>query len=294
MHVNATTKPDGKSPLQILLGMALSMNPSRIAGCESGLRTCLRVLLEGGAKPSHTRQHHSHILTLLQHLGQRCLRLTNTEHQSDLAQLMKHFLSLLLLHGLNPNHCTSKRMNLSSLADGGSGNILLEVVKLIRVARAPSDLAIIHDWVLVLLQGGADPDLEPYPSDPIICHSQSSIFLQPKGSQAVQHYMCELADFRPLLTSPEASKLLILFYHSMDHRALYECLNTAKFLARFDPHRAPSGSFLKLVMDLSSQPRSLSQIARVSIYKSLHRRVAQSVPQLPLPAALKKYLLSFE
>jgi len=292
--MNVVTKPDGKSPLLLLLGMGLSMTAGRIAGCEAGLRTCLRVLLEGGAKPSLTPQHHSQVLSLLQLLGQRCLRLTNTQHQADFAQFYKHVLGLLLLHGLNPNHCTHKRNTLSSLAEGGSGNILLEVVKLIRVARQPSDLAMIHDWVLALLQGGADPDLEPYPSDPIICHSQSSIFLQPKGSQAVQHYMCELADFRPLLTSPQAQQLLLLFYNSMAHCALYECLNTAKFLARFDPHRAPSGSFLTLVTKLSTQPRSLAQIARVSIYKSLDRRITERVPALPLPTAIKQYLLNFD
>ena len=70
-----------------------------------------------------------------------------------------------------------------SQVDGASGNVLLEMVRLARLARSPSDLEIIHSWVLTMLQGSANPDLEPYPSTPIICHSQSSIFLQPKGTQ---------------------------------------------------------------------------------------------------------------
>ena len=281
----------GRTALLILLQMALNMDPSRLASHQCGLLECLRLVLEAGARPSRTLANHINVVTFLSKLGHKCLCLRDHHPQRAMADFLQAAMALLLKHGLESNHCSRRK---TPQLEGASGNVLLEMVKLARLARQPDDLELVHGWVLTLLQGGANPDIEPYPSDPIICQSQSSIFLQPKGTQAVNHYMCDLADFRSLLDTPQAERLLLLFYHSMDHEALYQCMNTAKFLSRFDPNRAPSGHFLNLITDLSTQPRSLAQIARVTIYKSLNRQLDPKVRQLPLPTATKQYLLNVE
>ena len=145
----------------------------------------------------------------------------------------------------------------------------------------------------LLLQWGTDPDIEPYPSDHVICHSQSSIFLKPKGSQPVNQYINEIQDINSILDGGYAEQLLMLFCNTMDHHALYQCLGTAKFMSRFDPNSAPTGKFLKLINKLSSQPRSLRQIARVAISKAMNRKLT-NVNQLPLPVPLQNYIRNVE
>ena len=78
------------------------------------------------------------------------------------------------------------------------------------------------------------------------------------------------------------------------YEVLYQCMNTAKFLSRFDPNRAPTGKFLDVIHKLSSRPRSLRQISRVAIYKSLNRQLNLGVPHLPLPTSVKRYLVNVE
>jgi hypothetical protein len=210
-----------------------------------------------------------------------------------MSDFLKSVLAILLQHGLDSNHCSLRSRR---EVEGDSGNLLVELVKLARFIRAPSDFDFIHGWVLTSLQWGANPDIEPYPSDSIICHSQRSIYLKTKGSQPVNQYMYHIQDVAPLFEGGHAENLLKLFYYSMDHNALYQCLGNAKFMSRFDPtsNRVPSTIFLKMISKLMSQPRSLKQIARVTIYKSIDRQLNLRVDKLPLPRALKDYLTNVE
>ena len=46
--------------------------------------------------------------------------------------------------------------------------------------------------------------------------------------------------------------------------------------------------------EVCSKPRTLKQMARVVIYNAVGQRPAIEVNKLPLPTALREYLLNFE
>ena len=50
----------------------------------------------------------------------------------------------------------------------------------------------------------------------------------------------------------------------------------------------------RLIRQLYTQPRSLKQMCRVTIYNASGRCSALSVNKLPLPGPLKEYLLNFD
>ena len=282
--------PAGWTPVLIFLQSVLKLDSSRLEDQGQGLLDCLRVLCQNGANPSLTRSSHINTVSLLSRIGMRCLSLRDGVQRQQMSDLFKQILALLLQYGLNSNHCAKHK---PKRGEKFSGNILVEVVKLAQMVREPSHLMYVHGWVLTLLQWGTDPDIEPYPSDHVICHSQSSIFLKPKGSQPVNQYINEIQDINSILDGGYAEQLLMLFCNTMDHDALYQCLGTAKFMSRFDPNSAPTGKFLKLINRLSSQPRSLRQIARVAISKAMNRKL-KNVNQLPLPVPLQNYIQNVE
>ena len=67
-----------------------------------------------------------------------------------------------------------------------------EFVRLSSHATSAMEFEAMSKWIRTLLQWGADPDLEPYPSEPIICHCQSSIFLKKLGTQPLCHLIHEV------------------------------------------------------------------------------------------------------
>nr|KAG5696809.1 hypothetical protein BaRGS_012832 [Batillaria attramentaria] len=221
---------------------------------------------------------------------------------AQFADFTDNLLRLLLSHGLDPNHTTARS---SPFLRGGSGNALIEFVRLAELATTSRDFSLVLRWMRTLLQWGADPDIEPYQSEPIICHSQSSIFLKKQGTQPVSHY---LHDARERQTTPASGSedvghgiqaLLELFYNSMDHKALYDCLHAARGISRLHLHESlavgmtPKDNFLSMLHCMAETPRSLKQIARVAVYKALDRQVAAKVDELPIPWAVKQYLLEF-
>jgi hypothetical protein len=257
--------------------------------------------------------------TLLAKLCRRCLEEHTLRYdpglQRDFAVFADKLLALLLSHGVQPNHRSEQ---IVPFLTGGNGNALIEFVRLSELATSSSEFDLIAMWLVTLLRWGADPDLEPYQSEPIICHSQSSIFLKRQGSQPVS--LC-LQKARPGSQGVAAAvsggshlereivngtrKLLYLFYNAMDHKPLHDCLQAARGMTRFHHHplhhhlTLTSGmddddTLLATVHAMAETPRSLKQIARVTVYRALDRQVAAKVEHLPLPRALKDYLLHFQ
>ncbi|KAH8021875.1 hypothetical protein HPB51_018724 [Rhipicephalus microplus] len=137
-----------------------------------------------------------------------------------------------------------------------------------------------------------NPDVQVSSSDPVICHSQSSVFLKKASSQVLHYYIHQLSRKHDLLNDPEQrfADLIRLFYYTMDHRKLYSCLKS--FLSQ--PAMLPpvtAGCITQLLKSMYSQPRSLKQIARVAIHQALRHQVATLVGKLSLPGPLKEYLL---
>jgi hypothetical protein len=226
---------------------------------------------------------------LLAKIASRYFNISSEDMSNDYQLKVKyslmviHLLETFLKKGLNPNLVTDIR---SKHLKGGRGNSLIEFVSLTELARKPEDFIEIHKWLKTLLTWGANPDLESYQSEPIICHSQSSIFLKRERTQAVRHYIHEVQQMDNAFSNGNAQELLMLFYNTMSHDVLYNCL-----MSRLHPLGATGKTFLKMLNNLGENPRSLKQIARVVIYKSIDRQTVQNVHRLPLPTLLKNYLI---
>lgn len=289
----------GHTPLILLVESLLNTEIPDLIQQAPYISSAIEILLHNGAKCNFVSDDQSTFSTMLARLAQRILvnmpagvvDETSNDIKSQFAVFMNDLLVKFLQHGLDPNFTSNRKCG--HLA-GGTGNALIEFVRLAVYATAAVDFQMLHTWLCTLLKWGADPDLEPYPSDPIICHSQSSIFLKKQGTQALSHYIHEVKELQAILDNGSAEELLLLFYKTMDHKILFECLTTACFMARFHPLGATGQSFLAILNSMTDRPRSLKQIARVSIYKALDRKLATKVELLPLPKTLKTYLLEIE
>lgn len=289
--------PVGHTPLILLLQCLAEMDIEDICLEQKGILETMESLLCHGAETNFMYGEHGTCSTLLSEIasryfgGQRYLPPIQDNTLESYAGFVNSVLELLLKYGMNPN-CASKRK--CKHLQGGSGNALIDFVRLAQQANTTSDFAVIRQWLITLFQWGADPDLEPYASEPIICHSQSSIFLKHQGTQALNHYIYEVKEFDSLFDDGHAQDLLLLFYNTMSHNVLYNCLNNARFMARFHPLGATGYDFVRLLTKLSENPRSLREIARVSIYTALQRDLARKVSELPLPNPMKSYLLEIQ
>lgn len=310
----------GHTPLLLLLMCFLLDDVRNLLSQREAAVRAVEVLVSHGANVNlMDKATGSTTATLLAKLCRRCLEEHTLRYdpglQRDFAFFADKLLALLLSHGVQPNHRSEQ---IVPFLTGGNGNALIEFVRLSELATSSSEFDLIATWLVTLLRWGADPDLEPYQSEPIICHSQSSIFLKRQGSQPVS--LC-LQKARPGSQGVAAAvsggshlereivngtrKLLYLFYNAMDHKPLHDCLQAAHSMTRFHHHRLhhhltlTSGmddddTLLATVHAMAETPRSLKQIARVTVYRALYRQVAARVEHLPLPRALKDYLLHFQ
>lgn len=289
----------GHTPLILLVQTLLCTNIPDLVHQGDAILRAITLLLGNGARCNFISEDHKTCCSLLADLAKKILqnptRRRAGEQDSDIKQKYCHFVNDILImflkHGLNPNYTTTKK---SPHLSGGSGNALIEFVRLTIYASTGDDFQMILVWLKTLFQWGADPDIEAYPSDPIICHSQSSIFLKKQSTQALSHYIYEVKELQAIFENGHAEELLMLFYMSMDHKVLYDCLTTACFMTRFHPLGATGQNFLSMLNRMTEQPRTLKQMARVAIYKAVDRKLSTSVEQLPLPTALKQYLLNIE
>lgn len=280
----------GHTPVILLLQSIIRTEVSDLIDQADDIISAFKEILQNGAKCNFLSEDQRTSCSLLAELAKKGF-MRGTARDSDFRRAYGDFVNEILMiflkYGLNPNYITTKNA-------GGHGNGLVEFVRLSVHGTNEVAFEMIHQWLKTLLQWGADPDIEPYPSDSIICHSQSSIFLKKQGTQALNHYINEVKQVQAILTKGHAEELLLLFYKTMDHKILFECLTNACFMARVQP-LGPSGQhFLAVLNSLGDKPRSLKQMARVSIYKSLHRKIMTDVDLLPLPKAMKNYLKDIE
>lgn len=63
-------------------------------------------------------------------------------------------------------------------------------------ARSPADLDHVYALTLTLLQYRADPNVHIATTEPMICHSQSSVFLKKSSHQVLYYYVQVCRFFR--------------------------------------------------------------------------------------------------
>lgn len=90
------------------------------------------------------------------------------------------------------------------------------------------------------------------------------------------------------------TKIIYLFYFTMNHEPLFNCL---KCLHNFYMAQIPNKNteyLIALIANLYRKPRSLKQICRQAILGALNNKLAQNVTKLNLPGQLREYMLNFE
>ena len=88
------------------------------------------------------------------------------------------------------------------------------------------------------------------------------------------------------------ARIIRLYYMVMYHIPLYSCLKI--LYAHLNPNNPNKSALYNVIRDLCSKPRTLKQMSRVIIYNAVGQRPALTVNKLPLPTALREYVLSFE
>ncbi|XP_058459559.1 ankyrin-3 [Malaya genurostris] len=89
-------------------------------------------------------------------------------------------------------------------------------------------------------------------------------------------------------------RIIHLFYYSMKHDTLFNCLKSLHNLFIAQVPNKSIDSLRHLIITLYKKPRSLKQLCRVCIYNSLNKKLAPSINRLNLPLPLKEYVLNFE
>ena len=72
-------------------------------------------------------------------------------------------------------------------------------------ARSPADLEHVYALTVTLLQYRADPNVHIATTEPMICHSQSSVFLKKSSHQVLYYYVQVTRHETEILTSVQLS-----------------------------------------------------------------------------------------
>lgn len=277
---------------------------------------CIRILLQHGANPncsyrSNLTPLHVLIFTVSENLTLNC----ETQKQSNF-DFIKNILLLLLQHGLD---CNTYQ------------HILQSIMDMVQNLRVSQDMFCIYELALTLIQYGANPNIvvngKATSGSAIVCneianfgdsirttngqHNNNSNSDSNNGNTGYRnsdgsfrthsryilfYYIILISKKEFLLTDPKQTfaRIIYLFYYTMSHEPLYNCLKCLhNFYVAQVPNRSTE-SLIALITSLYRRPRSLKQICRQTVYKSLNNKLAQNINKLNLPGPLKEYVLNFE
>uniref|UniRef100_T1J3V8 SOCS box domain-containing protein n=1 Tax=Strigamia maritima TaxID=126957 RepID=T1J3V8_STRMM len=276
---------DGSVPLMVCLVPLINKDPLHhlTHTMKVFYLNCVRLLCKHGANPNCSSRTNLTPLHVLIFTASEYIMLNRTEEKANAFAFIQQLLVILLQHGLDPNVRFSQRTQ----------HVLLALMDMVQNARSPSDLDYVYNLSVTLLQYGADPNVNISTTEPMICHSQSSVYLK-KPPNTVPYYYVQLITRRDellLLDSEQHfAKLLWLYYLSMDHRTVY---STLSILVRQSTLVTMKSVLSTLLKRLHTHPRTLKQICRTCIYDSISRKTAQNLNKLPLPSSLKEYVLNW-
>ncbi len=106
------------------------------------------------------------------------------------------------------------------------------------------------------------------------------------------HYVHRLMA-KDFLVRSDASfaRIIRLYYLSMDHAEVYNCLRLLYAQTGINP---ANSALCSVIREFYSRPRTLKQMARIVINKCVGGRPAPVAAKLPLPPALREYVMNFE
>jgi hypothetical protein len=226
------------------------------------------------------------------------------EDKSQGFEFVRNLLTLLLHHGLDPNVRFSQRSN----------HILLSLMDMVQNARAPKDLSYVYDLTLTLITYGANPNVIIDDNSVENDHDYCSMPATPpksgrykmRGSDhlntysvspknlVLYHYVQLLMRKNQLwIADPDLhfARILRIYYFAMSHTKVYASLRLLLAQTGMNPTKT---ALFSVIRDLHSKPRTLKQLARISIYNAIKQKPAFYANKLPLPPSLREYLMSFE
>lgn len=276
---------DGSVPLMVCLVPLINKDPLHhfTHTMKVFYLNCVRLLCKHGAHTNCSSRSNLTPLHVLVFTASENIALNREEEKSQAFAFIRQLLVILLQYGLDPNVRFSQRTQ----------HILLSLMDMVMNARSPADLDHVYALTVTLLQYRADPNVHIATTEPMICHSQSSVFLKKSSHQVLYYYVQAILRREELLLDPEQryARIIMLYYMAMEHRPLYACLKLLYTQAGLVPMRS---ALCRLIRQLYTQPRTLKQMCRVTVYNAVGRCSALSVNKLPLPGPLKEYLLNFD
>ena len=311
---------DGSVPLMVCLVPLVNRDPLHHFNHTMKVcyLNCVRILCKYGANPNCSSRSNLTPLHVLVFTACENISLSREDEKQQGFEFVRNLLTLLLQHGLDPNVRFSQRSN----------HILLSLMDMVQNARVASDLAYVYDLTLTLIQYGANPNVNISSSDRSDCFQRHSASSSPPASNYVlYHYVRLLMNKDKLVNNNRLpgvehgpgciaascsasampvnndkrtnndkgdvyfARIIRLYHLTMLHQPLYACLRLLYAQTGMNPNTSALNSCLK---ELCSKPRTLKQMARVVIYNSIGQRPALEVNKLPLPTALREYLLNFE
>lgn len=248
---------------------------------------CIKILLKNGANPNcnyHTNLTPLHVLVFT---VSENITLNFDDQKKINFEFIKSLLVLLLTHGLDPNVKASSRTQ----------HIMQSCMEIVHNVRDCRDITYIFDLTLTLIQYGADPNLTINISEAIKHHPlQQCQSIWKTKNYCLYYYIMLVSRKENIIMDPEGTfkKIIMLFYHVMDHKPLFDCL---KMLYTQQLSLVPGKAtepLTNIIRDLYKCPRSLKQICRVAIHRSIGCKPGLHVNKLNLPNQLRDYLLNFQ
>ena len=268
---------------------------------------CIRILLQHGANANCSyRSNLTPLHVLIFTVSENFTVSVNCDIQKRANfDFIKNILVLLLQHGLDCNLL--------------SQHILQSIMEMVQNVRTvATDISCIYELTLTILQYGADPNVILNSKQVSGCLTAVSEALANGGNQrqlaapvevgnesmrnsfrnnarnnVLFYYIMLITRKEFILTNPDRNytKIIYLFYYTMQHDALYSCLKMLHNL--FTPNKSTE-HLVNLISHLHRRPRSLKEICRVTIYESLNRKLANNINRLNMPSPIKDYVLNFE
>lgn len=279
---------------------------------------CIRILLQYGASPNCSYRSNLTPLHVLMFTVSENLTLNCDIQKQNNFDFIKNILLLLLQHGLDCNITYQ--------------HILQSVMDMVLFLRSPPDILCIYELALTLIQYGANTNImvngkatsggNAIVTNAIASFGDSLTTSNNNNSNAndnsndnsttanyrgggsfrthsrylLFYYIILITRKECILTDERQAyaKIIYLFYFSMAHEPLYNCL---KCLHNFYVAQVPNRSMenlISLITTLYRKPRTLKQICRYTVYKCLNNKLAQNVNKLNLPGPLKEYVMNFE
>lgn len=224
---------------------------------------------------------------------------------------IKDILLLLLQHGLDYNKTYQ--------------HILQSVMDMVQNVRTCKDMLCIYELAKTLIQYGADPndvlngratsgsaivinEIANYGDNLMRSRSGAGAvtdgaFRGGGGGSFRTHSRYILFYYIILITKKEfllcetpltCARVIYLFYFSMNHEPLFNCLKGLHDFYMAQVPNKTTDQLITLITSLYRRPRSLKQICRQMIYRSMNNKLALNVNKLNLPGPLKDYVLNFD